>query len=822
MFERGATTGDVYAIRLDAAGQPSGAAFAVAATSAQERTPSVVWNGTNFLVVWAEDSAGAFTIRGSRTSGTAPVLDNPGFSIASGPGTRAAPDVAWNGTNHLVAFEDTRGSDRDIFGARVGTSADVLDPSGFIVDAQGGVQAAPSAAANGSDFFVAWRDDRTNVDADVYGARISNEGALRDTTGIPISTAGGDQGLPAAAATGTNVLVAWDDARASSTEAGVDVLGARVDASGTVLDAAGVVLSTAANAQSSPGVAFDGTNYLVVWADRRSGGSDIYAGRVDAAGQALDGTGVAVTTAANVQSAPSVAWNGTNYLVAWEDLRTGVGRDIYAARVSPAGAVLDPNGIAITSAAGSQVAPSVASDGAGFFVAWEDPRSSSSTGLDVLGARVTGSGSVLDPSSIAIATATGDQTAPSVAWSGASYLTVWQDERSGAADVYGARVDLNARVLDASGIAVSRASRAQRDPAVAWNGTRFLVVWSDGRSGGGTDVYGARVSAEGAVASPPLAIATASGDQTGPSVARDGPNWLAVWEDDGDVEGSRVSDGGSVMDPQGVAVASRSTTESAPSATAGSTRRVAVAYARAALEPPYSAERAFLRSVEDPAGADRAAPKSARVVEPGARFQTAKRFTVEWTAADTGSGVRDYDVRYRRAPYDGGFGSHRTWLDDTKLRSKAFEGAAGNTYCFAVRARDMKGNRSGWSDDRCTAVPVNDRTLDASSAWSRRSADAAYLGTYSLATSKGASLSLAGVEVKRLALVVTVCGACGSVKVFRGSSLVDEVGLEAASTQRREIVVVRTFSSVVEGKIRIVVSSSGKDVQIEGLGISRA
>ena len=145
------------------------------------------------------------------------------------------------------------------------------------------------------------------------------------------------------------------------------------------------------------GVAFDGTNYLVVWTDYRQGAPKVYGARVSPGGTVLGQDGFAISAAGG--SGPAVAFDGTNYLVVWSDQGSIVG-----ARVDPGGAVLDPGGIPISTGLGVESYPTLAFDGTNYLVAW-------SNGSGVYGARVSPSGTVLDPAGIEIAVRPGfDET----------------------------------------------------------------------------------------------------------------------------------------------------------------------------------------------------------------------------------------------------------------------------------------------------------------------------------------------------------------------------------------------------------------------------
>src|SRR5205823_8065807 len=162
---------------------------------------------------------------------------------------------------------------------------------------------------------------------------------------------------------------------------------------------------------------------------------------------------------------------------------------------------------------------------------------------------------------IAISTARGDQANPAVAAS-ARFLVTWDDARSGSTDVYGARVGRLGNVLDPRGFRITGAPGAQTEPDIEWNGSEYLAVWQDARSGEGFDIYGSRVSPRGIVLDPNgVAISTGAGDRITPAIAAAG-QFLVVLDDarlGGDrFFAARVGADATVEDPTGFKVSSGS------------------------------------------------------------------------------------------------------------------------------------------------------------------------------------------------------------------------------------------------------------------------
>src|SRR4051794_2031369 len=249
-----------------------------------------------------------------------------------------------------------------------------------------GDQRNPAVASDGAGFFVAWEDGRDGVfDRHLYGARVAADGTTLDPDGILIADQSGGQYLPSVAFDGVNYLVVWMPGVLGP------IRGARVSPDGTVLDPGGFAIATSAG---EPRVTFDGTNYLVVY---EGANFSIRATRVTPAGEILDPSGFSITSADSSDTRASASFGSGEYLVTWDRLG-----DVYGARVTPDGAVLDPGGFPISTVDPDGFNhPVSVFNGTDFVVTWEDRRTDQGR-WHIYAARVTPSAVVRDPSGIPI------------------------------------------------------------------------------------------------------------------------------------------------------------------------------------------------------------------------------------------------------------------------------------------------------------------------------------------------------------------------------------------------------------------------------------
>ncbi|MGN6723121.1 MAG: hypothetical protein ACTHJM_10955 [Marmoricola sp.] len=198
------------------------------------------------------------------------------------------------------------------------------------------------------------------------------------------------------------------------------------------------------------------------------------------------------------------------------------------------------------------------------------------------------------------------------------------------------------------------------------------------------------------------------------------------------------------------------------------------------------------------------------------------KFSFHGTAGS--SPIDHYTVQVRRSTWKSGFGSWSTpsgWGTlSASTSSVSVSLPVGDDTCVRVQAVDTAHMASAWSSARCTARPLDDRALSASSAWARLKASGFYLGTYTSTKSSGATMTLSGAEFDRLALVATKCASCGKVAVYSGSTLLGTINLYKSTTAKEQVIALPKVSYRT-ANIRLKVTTSGKTIQIDGLGVSR-
>jgi hypothetical protein len=59
------------------------------------------------------------------------------------------------------------------------------------------------------------------------------------------------------------------------------------------------------------------------------------------------------------------------------------------------------------------------------------------------------------------------------------------------------------------------------------------------------------------------------------------------------------------------------------------------------------------------------------------------------------------------------------------------------------------------------------------------------------------------------------------VQVLQGGTILKQVSLAASTTEGEQVIPIASFSSVHTGTVTIKVTSSGKPVIVDGLGVSR-
>jgi hypothetical protein len=153
--------------------------------------------------------------------------------------------------------------------------------------------------------------------------------------------------------------------------------------------------------------------------------------------------------------------------------------------------------------------------------------------------------------------------------------------------------------------------------------------------------------------------------------------------------------------------------------------------------------------------------------------------------------------------------------------AQAFASLNAGDVTFTVAGKDYAGNVDPSPAVSRFTVPVPSTKLRASGGWSRGTEIGYFFNTYATTKKKGATLSAARAGTRSVALVVTTCPGCGTVKVSYGGKVLKKVSLASSTRRKRQLVPIASWGSGHGGTVTVTVTSSGKPVVVEGLGFSK-
>jgi len=287
-------------------------------------------------------------------------------------------------------------------------------------------------------------------------------------------------------------------------------------------------------------------NFVSAWTSFEEGadflGFGVYVQRFDAGGNALSAK--ELVNAAGIegdQIAPAIASDGAgNFLLAWQSKDQVTGdNNIHARWYDATSGTFGSAFMVNTTTVGDQAAPSVAMDHDGnAVVAWQSAEQDGS-GFGIVAKQFTKFSTVASEF-LVNHQIDGDQTSPDVAMVGSgSFVVTWEGfstvEVEGSVEIFARTFAADGSAQQANDVLVNSLTlRDQVTPQVAVdNGGNFAVTWvSEGIPGSGSDIFARRFDSAALPLSAEFKVnPTISASQVNPDIGMNGSgNFLVTWQ----------------------------------------------------------------------------------------------------------------------------------------------------------------------------------------------------------------------------------------------------------------------------------------------------
>ena len=329
------------------------------------------------------------------------------------------PDIAVDGSNVYAVWYDHSSGNNDIYFRRSTNGG-----SGWQTAKKLTTNAAdssyPAIAVDGSNIYAVWQDN-TPGNYEIYFRKSTDGGATWLTARKVMSTTG-ESSYPAIAVSGSNVYVVWND----NTPGNWEIYLRRSTDGGATWQTYKRVTNSAM-ASTFPAVAVDGSNVHVVWEDYAPGNFEIYFTKSTNNGATWQ-TAKRLSITASTSYVPSVAVDGANIHVVWEDITPGV-FEIFFRKSADGGATWQTTR-KLTNNSNGSYSPDIAVNGSNVCVVWFN------IWCDIYFKKSADSGATWQTAEMLTIGNTGCSLSPRIAVSDSNVFVIWEDDSTGNSEIY--------------------------------------------------------------------------------------------------------------------------------------------------------------------------------------------------------------------------------------------------------------------------------------------------------------------------------------------------------------------------------------------------
>jgi hypothetical protein len=202
---------------------------------------------------------------------------------------------------------------------------------------------------------------------------------------------------------------------------------------------------------------------------------------------------------------PVIAFDGANFLVAWDENRRGERQSDIVGRLITRDGRRAGSEFVISDSSSLQHEVALAFDGTNYLVIWSDDRNrrfdmTGVRGFSIYGRMITPTGQLVGRE-LSVATGIYNHTLPAVTYNQSTYLVAWQrTPMEGCGSAIMGQIILTSGVLASSNFQISQSrscAQTLRQPSTTPDDDQFLVVWGTDRGYAERVVYGQIVNSSG-------------------------------------------------------------------------------------------------------------------------------------------------------------------------------------------------------------------------------------------------------------------------------------------------------------------------------------